>query len=157
MDSVGHAQPVHYRSANVGGIDVFYLESGPDSAPVVPLLHGFPTSSRMFMDLIPRLSDAYHVIAPDYPAFGHSAMPDRSAFDYTFDHLADVVDALLGADLRVRAVHRLLHALPVSCPPRPCGPGAGTPRLTGGADCPTDAQPLPAIRFAHSSCSCVHL
>jgi pimeloyl-ACP methyl ester carboxylesterase len=61
----------------------------------VLLLHGFPSSSRMFRDLIPRLSDAYHVIAPDYPAFGHSAVPDRSAFGYTFDHLADVVDGLL--------------------------------------------------------------
>ena len=60
------------------------------------LLHGFPSSSRMFRDLIPRLSDAYRIIAPDYPAFGHSAVPDRSAFGYTFDHLADMVDGLLG-------------------------------------------------------------
>lgn len=59
------------------------------------LLHGFPSSSRMFRDLIPRLSDAYRVIVPDYPAFGHSAMPGRSAFGYTFDRLADVVDGLL--------------------------------------------------------------
>jgi pimeloyl-ACP methyl ester carboxylesterase len=89
-------QPVHYRSTAVGGIDVFYREAGPGTAPVVLLLHGFPTSSRMFRDLIPRLSDAYHVIAPDYPGFGHSAVPDRAEFGYTFDHLADVTDALLG-------------------------------------------------------------
>jgi pimeloyl-ACP methyl ester carboxylesterase len=95
MHSAGDTRPVHYRSASVGGIDVFYREAGPGSAPVVLLLHGFPSSSRMFRDLIPRLCDAYHVIAPDYPAFGHSAAPDRAEFDYTFDHLADVIDALL--------------------------------------------------------------
>ena len=95
MESAGRTGPVHYRTAAVGGVNVFYREAGPDSAPAVLLLHGFPSSSRMFRDLIPRLSDAYRVIAPDYPAFGHSAVPDRSAFGYTFDHLADVVDGLL--------------------------------------------------------------
>ena len=96
MESANRTGPVHYRTAAVGGVNVFYREAGPDSAPVVLLLHGFPSSSRMFRDLIPRLSDAYHLIAPDYPAFGHSAVPDRYAFGYTFDHLADVVDGLLG-------------------------------------------------------------
>jgi pimeloyl-ACP methyl ester carboxylesterase len=95
MNPRSHSEPVHYRSAAVGGVDVFYREAGSGIAPVVLLLHGFPSSSRMFRDLIPRLSDAYHVIAPDYPAFGHSAVPDRAAFGYTFDHLADVIDALL--------------------------------------------------------------
>ncbi|HKB37155.1 MAG TPA: alpha/beta hydrolase [Gemmataceae bacterium] len=95
MESTNHTYPVHYRTAAVGGVDVFYREAGPDSGPVVLLLHGFPSSSRMFRDLIPRLSDAYHVIAPDYPAFGHSAVPDRPASGYTFDHLADAVDGLL--------------------------------------------------------------
>jgi pimeloyl-ACP methyl ester carboxylesterase len=95
MESADRTGPVHYRTAAVGGVNVFYREAGPDSAPAVLLLHGFPSSSRMFRDLIPRLSDAYHVIAPDYPAFGHSAVPGRSAFGYTFDHLADVVDGLL--------------------------------------------------------------
>ena len=96
MESASCTGPVHYRTAAVGGVNVFYREAGPDSGPVVLLLHGFPSSSRMFRDLIPRLSDAYLVIAPDYPAFGHSAVPDRSAFGYTFDHLADVADGLLG-------------------------------------------------------------
>ena len=95
MESASRTWPAHYRTAAVGGVNVFYREAGPDSGPVVLLLHGFPSSSRMFRDLIPRLSDAYHVIAPDYPAFGHSAVPDRSAFGYTFDHLAGVVDGLL--------------------------------------------------------------
>ena len=95
MATATSTRPVHYRTAAVGGIDVFYREAGPESGPVVLLLHGFPSSSRMFRDLIPRLSDDYRVIAPDYPAFGHSAVPERSAFGYTFDHLADVVDGLL--------------------------------------------------------------
>jgi pimeloyl-ACP methyl ester carboxylesterase len=95
VKSARHGQTVHYRSAGVGGIGVFYREAGPADAPVVLLLHGFPASSRMFRDLIPRLPDAYHVIAPDYPGFGHSAVPDRASFGYTFDHLADVVDGLL--------------------------------------------------------------
>ena len=96
MESSNDTTPVHYRTTDVGGVNLFYREAGPDSAPVVLLLHGFPSSSRMFRDLIPRLSDAYRVIAPDYPAFGHSAVPDRPAFGYTFDHLADVVDGLPG-------------------------------------------------------------
>jgi pimeloyl-ACP methyl ester carboxylesterase len=96
MESANRTGPVHYRTAAVGGVDVFYREAGPPSGPVVLLLHGFPSSSRMFRDLIPRLADAYHLIAPDYPAFGHSAVPDRAAFGYTLDHLADVVDGLLG-------------------------------------------------------------
>jgi pimeloyl-ACP methyl ester carboxylesterase len=95
MESSNHSRPVHYRTTAVGNVDVFYREAGPDSGPVVLLLHGFPSSSRMFRDLIPRLSHTYRVIAPDYPAFGHSAVPDRSAFGYTFDHLADVVEGLL--------------------------------------------------------------
>jgi len=90
-DSAAGIQVVH-RTVRVGELDVFYREAGPDSGPVVLLLHGFPSSSRMFRDLIPRLSDAYRIIAPDYPAFGHSAVPGRSAFGYTFDHLAGVVD-----------------------------------------------------------------
>jgi pimeloyl-ACP methyl ester carboxylesterase len=87
---------VHYRTMTVDGIDVAYREAGPPEAPVVLLLHGFPSSSRMFRNLIPQLSDAYHVIAPDYPGFGHSAAPDHASFGYTFDHLAEMIDKLLG-------------------------------------------------------------
>ncbi|MBV8859885.1 MAG: alpha/beta fold hydrolase [Acidobacteria bacterium] len=83
-----------YRTADVGGLEIFYREAGPAAAPVVLLLHGFPTSSRMFRNLIPMLSDKYRVIAPDYPAFGHSAVPARSDFHYTHAHLSEVVEAL---------------------------------------------------------------
>ena len=86
---------VHYRTAKVDGVDVFYRAAGPKDAPAVLLLHGFPTSSHMFRNLIPALADRYHVIAPDYPGFGESAAPDHKAFAYTFAHYADIVDGLL--------------------------------------------------------------
>lgn len=85
----------HHRTTKVDGIEIFYRESGPDGAPVVVLLHGFPTSSHMFRNLIPALADRYRVIAPDYPGFGLSAMPDRTKFDYTFARYAELVDKLL--------------------------------------------------------------
>src|ERR1700710_1050847 len=85
----------HYRTANIDGVNVFYREAGPRSAPAVLLLHGFPTSSHMFRNLIPALADRYHVIAPDYPGFGQSDMPDRTEFAYTFDRFAELVDGLL--------------------------------------------------------------
>jgi pimeloyl-ACP methyl ester carboxylesterase len=81
-----------YRTADVNGLTVFYREAGPKDAPVLLLLHGFPTSSRMFRNLIPALADRYHIIAPDYPGFGYSAAPSVDQFDYTFDHLADIMD-----------------------------------------------------------------
>ena len=76
----------------VGDLDIFYREAGPKDAPVVLLLHGYPTSSQMFRNLIPRLADKYHVIAPDYPGFGQSSMPARDTFAYTFNNLAGVIE-----------------------------------------------------------------
>ena len=84
-----------YHMANVDGVDVFYREAGSKDAPALLLLHGFPTSSHMFRNLIPALADKYHVIAPDYPGFGQSAMPERDKFAYTFDNYAKVVDKLI--------------------------------------------------------------
>jgi pimeloyl-ACP methyl ester carboxylesterase len=85
----------HYHTLNIDGTDVFYREDGPRDAPVVLLLHGFPSSSRMYRDLIPLLAGQYRVIAPDYPAFGHSGVPSRDAFSYTFDGLARFTRGLL--------------------------------------------------------------
>lgn len=81
-----------YRTVDVDGLSIFYREAGPKSAPTVLLLHGFPTSSHMFRNLIPALADKFHLVAPDYPGFGGSSMPTLDEFDYTFDHLADVID-----------------------------------------------------------------
>ncbi|HEY0813748.1 MAG TPA: alpha/beta hydrolase, partial [Pseudonocardia sp.] len=86
---------VHHRTTAVKNREVFYREAGPADAPVVLLLHGFPTSSRMFRHLIPQLADRYHVIAPDHIGFGRSSTPAPSAFPYTFDALADVTEELL--------------------------------------------------------------
>jgi pimeloyl-ACP methyl ester carboxylesterase len=81
-------QPTSYRTVKIDGLSIFYREAGPKDAPVILLLHGLPSSSRMFEPLFSRLSDRYHLIAPDYPGFGHSDWPDPKAFAYTFDHLA---------------------------------------------------------------------
>ena len=82
----------HYRTADIDGLEIFYREAGNPKNPTILLLHGFPTSSHMFRDLIPLLADRYHLIAPDYPGFGYSAQPGVSEFNYTFDHLADVME-----------------------------------------------------------------
>ena len=90
-----------HRKIDIDGVEVFYREAGPSDAPVILFLHGFPTSSQMFRNLIPRLSDKYRVIAPDYPGYGYSAMPHPSKFAYTFENYATIVDKLtrkLGID-----------------------------------------------------------
>jgi len=84
--------PILYRTIQVDGLSIFYREAGPKDAPVLLLLHGLPSSSRMFQPLLTRLSDNYHLIAPDYPGFGHSDWPDPGAFAYTFDHIAAVME-----------------------------------------------------------------
>ena len=81
-----------YRTVDVDGLDIFYREAGPRDAPTILLLHGFPTSSHMFRNLIPALADRFHLVAPDYPGFGNSAMPSEGAFDYSFDRLASVME-----------------------------------------------------------------
>ena len=83
---------VFYRTTKVDGLTIFYREAGPKNAPPILLLHGLPSSSRMFDPLLARLADKYHLIAPDYPGFGHSDWPDPKQFDYTFDHIARVID-----------------------------------------------------------------
>jgi pimeloyl-ACP methyl ester carboxylesterase len=92
---------VRYRTVDVDGLEIFFREAGPPDAPALLLLHGFPSSSHMFRDLIPLLADRYHVVAPDYPGFGSSATPPLERFRYTFDRLTDVVEAFTnGLDLR---------------------------------------------------------
>jgi pimeloyl-ACP methyl ester carboxylesterase len=83
---------VAYRTVKIDGLDIFYREAGPKDAPVVLLLHGFPTSSHMFRHLIPALADEFRLVAPDYPGYGNSSMPTVDEFEYTFDHLTDVVE-----------------------------------------------------------------
>src|SRR6202171_1689921 len=87
---VGH--PTFYRTVQVDGLSIFYREAGPRSAPTILLLHGLPSSSRMFEPLFKRLSDRYHLVAPDYPGFGHSDWPDPKKFAYAFDHYAEIMN-----------------------------------------------------------------
>jgi hypothetical protein len=89
--------PTFYRTIQVDGLSIFYREAGPKDAPTLLLLHGLPSSSRMFEPLFTRLSDRYHLVAPDYPGFGHSDWPDPKKFAYTFDHLAETMNHLTEA------------------------------------------------------------
>ena len=91
----------HHR-IEIKGLEVFYREAGPKDAPTIVLLHGFPSSSHMFRDLIPKLADRYHVIAPDYIGFGYSAHPSTNKFTYTFDNLTTVVEELLFQKLNLK-------------------------------------------------------
>lgn len=86
---------IHNRQIHAGGLNIFYRETGPADAPVVLLLHGYPTSSHMFRDLIPMLNDTYHVIAPDLPGYGYSDAPPRSEFTYTFENLTNVMQSFI--------------------------------------------------------------
>src|SRR4030095_7643532 len=84
--------PTLYRTTQTDGLSIFYREAGPKDAPTILLLHGLPSSSRMFEPLFARISDRYHLIAPDYPGFGHSDWPDPKKFAYTFDHIAEIMN-----------------------------------------------------------------
>jgi len=86
------AQHVSYRVAKVDGLSIFYREAGPKDAPTILLLHGLPSSSRMFEPLLTRLAGQFHMVAPDYPGFGHSDVPAPKEFSYTFDNIAKVLD-----------------------------------------------------------------
>ena len=81
-----------YRTIQIDGVSIFYREAGPADAPTILLLHGLPSSSRMFDPLITRLSDRFHLVAPDYPGFGHSEWPDPKKFSYTFDRYAEIMN-----------------------------------------------------------------
>ena len=83
---------VQYKTVEIDGLDIFYREAGDPDSPTVLLLHGFPTSSHMFRNLIPALAERYHVVAPDYPGYGNSSAPSVDDFDYTFDNIARIVE-----------------------------------------------------------------
>lgn len=89
------SQALSYRTTHIDGLSISYREAGDPSKPTLLLLHGFPSSSHMFRDLIPLLADDFHLVAPDYPGFGHSDAPDPAAFDYTFDHLTRVIEGFV--------------------------------------------------------------
>ncbi len=107
-------RPVHYRTIQVNDLDIFYREAGPQAAPAILLLHGFPTSSNMFRNLIPRLSGSFRLVAPDYPGFGQSSMPDRASFAYTFEKLTDIVEEFVEeVSLRKFSLYVMDYGAPV--------------------------------------------
>ena len=106
--------PSFYRTVRVDGLSIFYREAGPTDAPTLLLLHGFPSSSRMYEPLLSRLSGRYRLVAPDYPGFGHSDWPDPKRFDYTFDHIASLIDDFTQAlDLARYALYTQNYGGPV--------------------------------------------
>ena len=106
--------PVHYKTVRVNELDVFYREAGPESAPTILLLHGFPTSSNMFRNLIPLLANSFHVLAPDYPGFGLSSMPDHKSFAYTFENLTNVVEGFVKAlNLKKYSLYVMDYGAPI--------------------------------------------
>jgi pimeloyl-ACP methyl ester carboxylesterase len=103
-----------YRTVSIEGLDIFYREAGSRSNPTILLLHGFPTSSHMFRNLIPALSDRFHLVAPDYPGYGNSSMPTLDEFDYTFDHLAEIIEKFIAAiDLKKYSLYVMDYGAPI--------------------------------------------
>jgi len=93
MNTASALGEVSYRTVRVADLDIFYREAGPKDGPTILLLHGLPSSSRMYQRLLESdLASQYHLIAPDYPGFGHSSWPDHNSFAYTFDHLAKIIE-----------------------------------------------------------------
>ena len=103
-----------YHTVSIGGLDIFYREAGSRSNPTILLLHGFPTSSHMFRNLMPALADRFHLVAPDYPGYGNSSMPTVDEFDYTFDRLAEIVEKFITAiDLKQYSLYVMDYGAPI--------------------------------------------
>jgi len=105
---------ITYRTVSIDGLNIFYREAGSRSNPTILLLHGFPTSSHMFRNLIPALADKFHLVAPDYPGYGNSSMPTVHEFDYTFDHLAEIMEKFITAiDLKNYSLYVMDYGAPI--------------------------------------------
>ena len=103
-----------FRTVSIDGLDIFYREAGSRDHPTILLLHGFPTSSHMFRNLIPALADRFHLVAPDYPGYGNSSMPTVNEFDYTFDHLAEIMEKFIAAiDLKKYRLYVMDYGAPI--------------------------------------------
>jgi pimeloyl-ACP methyl ester carboxylesterase len=110
----GEIMSVHYRTVDVNHIPIFYRQAGRPTAPTLLLLHGFPSSSHMFRDLIPLLAERYHLVAPDFPGFGQSGMPDRREYQYTFANIADTIAGFTEAiGLKKFAIYIFDYGAPV--------------------------------------------
>jgi pimeloyl-ACP methyl ester carboxylesterase len=105
---------ITYHTIAIDGLNIFYREAGSRDNPTILLLHGFPTSSHMFRNLIPALADKFHLVAPDYPGYGNSSMPTVNEFDYTFDHLAEIMEKFITAiDLKQYSLYVMDYGAPI--------------------------------------------
>jgi pimeloyl-ACP methyl ester carboxylesterase len=105
---------IAFHTVSIDGLDIFYREAGSRDNPTILLLHGFPTSSHMFRNLMPALADRFHLVAPDYPGYGNSSMPTVNEFDYTFDHLAEIVEKFITAiDLKKYSLYVMDYGAPI--------------------------------------------
>ena len=103
-----------FRTVSIEGLDIFYREAGSRDNPTILLLHGFPTSSHMFRNLMSALADRFHLVAPDYPGYGNSSMPSVNEFDYTFDHLAEIMEKFITAiDLKKYSLYVMDYGAPI--------------------------------------------
>ncbi len=114
MMSFAAEQDVRYKTVTIDGLDLFYREAGNPNNPTILLLHGFPTSSHMFRDLIPTLSDQFHLVAPDYPGYGYSSMPSVDEFDYSFDNLANIIGKFIDTvGLKTYSLYLMDYGAPI--------------------------------------------
>jgi pimeloyl-ACP methyl ester carboxylesterase len=105
---------ITFHTVSIDGLDIFYREAGSRDNPTILLLHGFPTSSHMFRNLMPALADRFHLVAPDYPGYGNSSMPTVNEFDYTFDHLAEIVEKFITAiNLKKYSLYVMDYGAPI--------------------------------------------
>ena len=111
--SASNQTQTQFKTIKVDNLDIFYREAGKKDAPTIILLHGFPTSSHMFRNIIPTLSEKYHVIAPDYPGYGNSSMPSLEEYEYSFDNVAKTVDKFLE---KVGANQYMLYVMDYGAP-----------------------------------------
>lgn len=120
------AQHTSYHTVKVDGLSIFYRETGPKDAPAILLLHGLPSSSRMFEPLLTRLADEFHLLAPDYPGFGHGDAPSPKEFAYTFDNIANVMDRFTETlELKKYTLYMQDNGGPVGSQGRGSRPGCG--------------------------------
>jgi len=112
--STSSYEEVKYKTVEIDGLDIFYREAGNPGNPTILLLHGFPTSSHMFRDLIPKLSDRFYLIAPDYPGYGYSSMPSVDEFEYSFDNVANIVDKFIDkVGLKTYSLYLMDYGAPI--------------------------------------------
>src|SRR5438477_12444915 len=138
------AQQITYRTVNIDGLNIAYREAGSPDAPTLLLLHGLPSSSRMFEPLLTRLSDKFHMVAPDYPGFGHSDTPTPKEFTYTFDTIATVMDHFTEAlNLSAYTLYMQDYGGPVGFRMALAHPGRVEAGRRAGPPCPRRARALP--------------